>query len=1038
MIEAPKVDNRTATVVAHDLFARFGLDRLPEDQLKQRVDAALIQVFSRFSELVIDRLNQAPGKKFLAFLDFLGLSPLPQQAAVVPLTFVITPKASSYTVVPAGTRVSAAPAAGNQKPVIFETLAELVISGIEIDSLFVKNGHDGYADLRAALLPVSAAQQRVTVTVSEKAVSADFNPIPHIFYLAVPYNEAWKSIDRLSLQFALEDAPPASPGGRALQWEIGSGPGNLDADPGRTLQIVLPETDTTESLIKTGTVVFKSLPPMPPSVVSGIPSRWLCCRLLGPTAPEGQAGEDQGSATAGPRVRAVTVAAELARAGLRPEQAFNDKLALDVSKDFFPFGHRPRLGDAFYLGCREAFSEQTATVTMHLEITSPEAPDPAIPHLSTNHAELRWEFWDGQAWAALCGKKPESDPGAGSADPAMPIFDQTLSLSRGGKVEFTFPGVPAELSLNGIKNYWVRARIAAGDFGREVQVQVDAATGKVSTIAATLDPRSIRSLTIDYSARKETRPAIVVLDEWEAAAVVPGSPWRPFLPGSAKSAVPALYAGFKAAPAGASTANQQDTAAPNKDAAILPYLPISAYVLIDELAVKESTASNQSAAIWEYWNGAGWKRFTVVDETQGFRKSGLIQVIPPRDFVAGDEFGKGGYWLRMRLSEGRVPPIRAVLLNTTMASHALTITNDILGSSTGEPRQTFRTTYPSVLAGQTLEVCETTFPSQEERKSLHRYAGTESPISPAIDKTGKKVYWVTWREVDSLHASGPRDRHYVLDHANGEVLFGDGLSGMIPPILSGNIRMCYRTGGGLVGNQPAQAVKQLVSAIPYVQKVANWVPAIGGNDTEPMDAFVERGPREMRHLGRAVTREDFEDLALRASREVARARCLPQCDLRNDPTASWRRPGLVSVIVVPRSADAKPVPSADLLERVKTYLDARRLATAELVVVGPDYVHVGVDVSVVVNRPQDANQVEQALAMALDRYLHPIRGGPANSGWDFGRVPQRSDLYALIEKIPGVSYIGSLNITMTSERPAAGKARHLLVCSGLHTLTMSL
>jgi hypothetical protein len=128
----------------------------------------------------------------------------------------------------------------------------------------------------------------------------------------------------------------------------------------------------------------------------------------------------------------------------------------------------------------------------------------------------------------------------------------------------------------------------------------------------------------------------------------------------------------------------------------------------------------------------------------------------------------------------------------------------------------------------------------------------------------------------------------------------------------------------------------------------------------------------------------------------------------------------------------------DLIERVKGFLDARRLATAELVVVGPEYVRVNVEAEIVVNRPEEASDVEQKIGAALKSYLHPIRGGQGRSGWDFGRLPQRSDLYVLIERIPGVSHIRNLNVRMIAERPGVEKTGHFLVYSGHHTLTMTL
>ena len=38
---------------------------------------ALTRIFGRFAELVVDRLNRAPEKNYLAYLDLIGTTPIP-------------------------------------------------------------------------------------------------------------------------------------------------------------------------------------------------------------------------------------------------------------------------------------------------------------------------------------------------------------------------------------------------------------------------------------------------------------------------------------------------------------------------------------------------------------------------------------------------------------------------------------------------------------------------------------------------------------------------------------------------------------------------------------------------------------------------------------------------------------------------------------------------------------------------------------------------------------------------------------------------
>ena len=443
---------------------------------------------------------------------------------------------------------------------------------------------------------------------------------------------------------------------------------------------------------------------------------------------------------------------------------------------------------------------------------------------------------------------------------------------------------------------------------------------------------------------------------------------------------------------------------------------------------------------WEYWNGNGWGKLLVDDETDGLAHSGLVEFLPPASFAPSTEFGMRQYWLRVRWTSGEykvLPRLRAALLNTTTAAQTLTLRNEVLGSSNGSEDQTFRTARVPVLRNQQLHVREPDLPPAGERQALEAVEG-EDAISTIVDAAGRpREIWVRWHQVPDFYGSGPRDRHYVLDHLTGEIRFGDGQSGLIPPVGSGNIRLTrYQTGGGARGNRAAATISQLKTTVPYVDRVVNFAAASQGADAETLDSLIARAPRTIRHRNRAVTIEDYQDLALLASPEVARARCVPLFDLAVDPDATQHRPGTVSLIIVPRSTAAKPLASLELLNCVQNYLDARRVATCDLVVVGPDYVRVDVQVQIAPKSLEVAGQVEVLVTEALRTFLHPLTGGSDGTGWDFGRQPHESDVYALLEAIAGVDHVHGLRLTIASDRPGAQQTDRFLVYAGYITTSL--
>ena len=72
---------------------------------------------------------------------------------------------------------------------------------------------------------------------------------------------------------------------------------------------------------------------------------------------------------------------------------------------------------------------------------------------------------------------------------------------------------------------------------------------------------------------------------------------------------------------------------------------------------------------------------------------------------------------------------------------------------------------------------------------------------------------------------------------------------------------------------PLGQIRILKSAVPYIDQVANIRAASGGRDQESLEEAKLRAARELRAQLRAVTPEDYENLATQASRTVARVKC---------------------------------------------------------------------------------------------------------------------------------------------------------------------
>jgi predicted phage baseplate assembly protein len=445
----------------------------------------------------------------------------------------------------------------------------------------------------------------------------------------------------------------------------------------------------------------------------------------------------------------------------------------------------------------------------------------------------------------------------------------------------------------------------------------------------------------------------------------------------------------------------------------------------------------------------------------------MLAFIGPADATPCPLFGQTLYWLRARLesepaSDLRIGPrLRRVLTNTIWATEATTIAGEAHGPSDGSPGQTFRTRSAPVLPGQRIEVFERDI-TPDERAAVLAAEGADA-ITPARDASGQITgVWVRWHEAPNFYGSGPRDRQYCIDHTTGEVCFGDGQAGLIPLLGRQGVRAAlYRTGGGAGGNCPAGTITQLTGPLPFIAGVSNLLPASGGVAAESVDRATGRGARLLRHGGRAIAAEDYEDLALAASPEVARALAIPagftygqrwlggsaQADSTNQALAAAGA-GQVGLILVPWSTQPQPTPSMELVERVRRYVEERCPPTAHLWIGPPGWINVAVVAEVAPVSLAAAEVLEADALAALRAFLHPLTGGRDGTGWPFGRAPYLSDIYALLESLPGVDHVGRLELhplleatDLTPGERTLGSLppdlrSHFLACSGIHRITL--
>ncbi|MEV6496815.1 putative baseplate assembly protein [Streptomyces prunicolor] len=422
----------------------------------------------------------------------------------------------------------------------------------------------------------------------------------------------------------------------------------------------------------------------------------------------------------------------------------------------------------------------------------------------------------------------------------------------------------------------------------------------------------------------------------------------------------------------------------------------------------------QPPLVWEAWTADGWQACEVDrDGTGGLNRPGAVVLHVPGGHTLSRNGGQEAGWLRCRVTEPHSdqpfyttsPTVRSAeaftIGGTTTVVHADTVYDEALGESTGLPGQRLRLSHTPVVGDAV----------------------------PLLLQTAEHDGWTDWQVVPHFAASGPDDRHITLDAATGELAFGPAVRepdgslrqyGMVAPKGAVIRARRYRTGGGRAGNVARGAVQILRSSIPYVSEVVNREAARGGVDGETVHEAKTRAPITLRAQERAVTLRDYEELSRRAAPETARITCLEGDEEEHGAYA-------VRVLVVPQAVPdpggrlrfEQLVPGDALLERITRHLDERRLIGTRLAVGPPFYQGVTVVATVHAFRGVDTDRVRRQAHDALYRHLDPLTGGSDGKGWPFGRPVQSGEVFAVLQRVPGVELVDE--VVLHPADPLTGK-----------------
>jgi hypothetical protein len=267
----------------------------------------------------------------------------------------------------------------------------------------------------------------------------------------------------------------------------------------------------------------------------------------------------------------------------------------------------------------------------------------------------------------------------------------------------------------------------------------------------------------------------------------------------------------------------------------------------------------------DYTVGSNWQEIAgMTDGTALLDQTGDVSFALPQSVTQNWKEttvnGFTGFFLRFRVvtsAVGAGPTLGRIRIDvgkqyaTALVYQGRTVTAETLGSSNGTPNQRFATAQTDFI----------------------------------LNSQSVRVDGETWVKVDDFLESGPGAKVYrieLTDNDVAQIIFGDGVTGLIPPIGQGNVVIDYRFGAADNGNVGSNTITVDKQGLTFVEAIYNPRTATGWSEAEAasQESLAKAklaGPASLRTKEVAVTPDDLVTLAMAykdsgGSKPVGRAR----------------------------------------------------------------------------------------------------------------------------------------------------------------------
>jgi len=228
---------------------------------------------------------------------------------------------------------------------------------------------------------------------------------------------------------------------------------------------------------------------------------------------------------------------------------------------------------------------------------------------------VNFEYWNGRKWPELGRTSPM---GVSGVQGQFNFLDSSGAFTRSGAISFDRPIDMVEAEVGGQKNFWIRARINAGNYGAPGSYEL-IGQNWVFKEDRPLRPPCLKLLVFKYVREPKPIAHCMSFNDFQYRdhtddLNTPYVFFQPFLPDQDET--PAFYLGFDAR---------------------FPQQAIHLYFELDDVAagggeqlggsapgaLEEDLVQKGPRVVWEHWDGGRWADLLPQDRTYGFTRSAI-------------------------------------------------------------------------------------------------------------------------------------------------------------------------------------------------------------------------------------------------------------------------------------------------------------------------------------------------------------------------------------------------------------------------------